>query len=94
MLEETDRSIEEIAVATPVTFARYLGTPEGAIYGYANEEWDNVITRTALKDLENRIPNLHFCGGHAARGDGYPSAYITGAMAAEDVIKELRREKA
>lgn len=85
--------IEEIAVATPATFARYLATPGGAIYGYASEEWDNVVARTALKDLENQIPNLFFCGGHGLRGDGYPSAYITGAMTADDVIKQLRREQ-
>ncbi len=85
--------IEEIVVATPVTFARYLGTPEGAIYGYANEAWDNVITRTIFKDAENKVPNLYFCGGHGIRGDGYPSAYITGAMAARDVIKALKEGK-
>ena len=85
--------IEEIVVATPVTFARYLGTPDGAIYGYANEGWDNVVTRTMLKDMENKISNLYFCGGHGIRGDGYPSAYITGAMAARDVIKALKEGK-
>ena len=81
--------IEEIVVASPVTFARYLGTPAGCIYGYASTEWDDVVTRSALKDMENKIPNLHFCGGHGIRGDGYPSAYITGAMAAANVLKEL-----
>ena len=86
--------IEEIVVATPATFARYLATPEGAIYGYSSETWDNVVGRTALMDLENKIPNLHFCGGHAARGDGYPSAYITGAMAADAVLSELGRKEA
>ena len=85
--------IEEIVVATPVTFARYLGTPEGAIYGYASQTWDNVVGRVAMKDMENRIPNLHFCGGHASRGDGYPSGYITGAMAAADVLRELKEGK-
>ena len=85
--------VEEIVVATPVTFARYLATPEGAIYGYDSGEWDNVVGRTALKDMENKIPRLHFCGGHGLRGDGYPSAYITGAMAAKDVINALGREK-
>lgn len=85
--------IEEIEIATPATFARYLGTPDGCIYGYASEEWDNVVARTVLKDVENKIPNLAFCGGHSIRGDGYPSAYITGAMAGEKVIKELRRGK-
>ena len=84
--------IEEIAVATPVTFARYLATPDGEIYGYSSEKWDNVVSRSALKDMENKIPHLYFCGGHGARGDGYPSAYITGAMTANDVIKSLGRE--
>ena len=85
--------IEEIVVATPVTFARYLGTPGGAIYGYANEGWDNVVTRTVTKDMDNKTPNLFFCGGHGLRGDGYPSAYITGAMAARDVIKDFQEGK-
>ncbi len=82
--------IEEIVIATPVTFARYLATPDGCIYGYASEKWDNVVARTVLQDNEYTIPNLHFCGGHHIRGDGYPSGYITGAMAGEKVIKELR----
>ena len=85
--------IEEIVVATPVTFARYLATPGGAIYGYANEAWDNVVARSVTKDMDNKVPNLFFCGGHSIRGDGYPSAYITGAMAARDVIKELKEGK-
>ena len=85
--------IEEIAVATPVTFARYLATPDGEIYGYSSEKWDNVVSRSALKDMENKIPHLYFCGGHGMRGDGYPSAYITGAMAANDVIGSLREEE-
>ena len=85
--------IEEIVIATPVTFARYLGTPEGAIYGYSSETWDNVVSRTATQDMEPTIKNLYFCGGHAARGDGYPSAYITGAMTADAVINDLRRGK-
>ncbi|MBQ7637855.1 MAG: NAD(P)/FAD-dependent oxidoreductase [Clostridia bacterium] len=85
--------IEEIVVATPVTFARYLATPAGAIYGYANEEWDNVVTRAMLEAVDYSIPNLHFCGGSYIRGDGYPSAYLTGAMAADKVISELKEEK-
>ena len=85
--------IEEIVIATQATFARYLGTPDGCIYGYANETWDNVVARTILKDVENKVPNLYFCGGHSIRGDGYPSGYITGAMAGEKAVKDLRRGK-
>jgi prolycopene isomerase len=85
--------IEEIVVTTPVTFARYLGTPEGAIYGYQTESWDGIIGRIALEDMDFTIPNLHFCGGHHTRGDGFPSGYITGDKAAKAVIKELKEGK-
>ena len=85
--------IEEVSIATPVTFARYLDTPEGTIYGYENSFIDNVVLRTAMKDMDFTTPRLHYCGGHYLRGDGYPSGYITGMMAARDAINELRREK-
>lgn len=85
--------IEEIVIATPVTFARYLGTPGGEIYGYESKTWDNVVARTVAQPLEERVPNLFFCGGHSMRGDGYPSAYITGAMTARNVIRELKEGK-
>ena len=85
--------IEEIVIATPVTFARYLSTPDGCIYGYANEEWDNIVARTVMKDMENKIPNLYFCGGHSFRGDGYPSAYMTGHMAGEAAVKAIKGGK-
>ncbi len=85
--------IEEISVATPATFARYLGTPDGCIYGYDNAGWDNIINRAVLADIENKIDNLSFCGGHGIRGDGYPSAYITGQMIGHKVIRELKEGK-
>ena len=85
--------IEEISVATPVTFARYLSTPNGTIYGYMSQSWDNVINRTVFKDLENKVKNMRFCGGHSLRGDGYPSGFITGEMMANEIIAELKEGK-
>ena len=85
--------IEEISIATPVTFARYLSTPNGTIYGYMSQTWDNVINRTVFKDLENQVPNMKFCGGHSLRGDGYPSAFITAEMMAKETIAELKEGK-
>ncbi len=82
--------IEEISVATPVTFARYLGTPDGEIYGYDNAGWDSVITRTSAFNTDFAVKGLTYCGGHAQRGDGYSSAYITGYAAANKVIKILK----
>ena len=85
--------IEEISIATPITFARYLSTPRGAVYGYSNGGWDNVVTRAAMEAMDYDTANLYFCGGHYIRGDGYPSGYMTGEMAAKAVIRALKEGK-
>ena len=82
--------IEEISVATPVTFARYLGTPEGTIYGYKLSGWDNLMARTAAEKTDYAIPGLNFCGGHYIRGDGYSCAYIMGEMIGKRVASRLK----
>lgn len=82
--------IEEISVATPVTFARYLGTPDGTIYGYKLSGWDNLLSRISCEKDEYTIPGLSFCGGHATRGDGYSSAYVTGDMVGKRVVKRVK----
>jgi len=82
--------IEEISVATPVTFARYLGTPEGTIYGYKLSGWDNLMARTAGEKTDYAIPGLSFCGGHYIRGDGYSCAYLMGDMIGKRVAKRLK----
>jgi prolycopene isomerase len=79
--------VEEISVATPVTFARYLGTPEGTIYGYKLSGWDNLLSRISCEKDEYTIPGLSFCGGHAFRGDGYSSAYVSGDTVGRRVVK-------
>ena len=82
--------IEEISVATPVTFARYLGTPEGTIYGYRLSGWDNLMARTAGEKTDYAIPGLSFCGGHYIRGDGYSCAYIMGDTIGKRVAKRIK----
>lgn len=82
--------IEEIEVATPVTFARYLGTPDGEIYGYELSGWDSIMARISQNATDYTVKNLTYCGGHNVRGDGYSSAYITGESAANTVIRRLK----
>ena len=82
--------IEEISVATPVTFAHYLGTPEGTIYGYILSEWDNLLSRISCEKDDYTIPSLSFCGGHASRGDGYSSAYVTGDTIGKRVVQRIK----
>jgi prolycopene isomerase len=84
--------IEEIAIATPVTFARYLGTPKGSIYGYRTSGWDSVMMRSINEAKDFTIKGLHFVGGHHTMGDGFSSAYITGAKAANALVKRYKKE--
>ena len=97
-IEDTEKSlgidimshIEEISVATPVTFARYLGTPEGTIYGYRMSGWDSLMARTAAEKLDHAVPGLSFCGGHYIRGDGYSCAYLMGEMVGQRIAKKIK----
>lgn len=82
--------IEEISIATPVTFARYLGTPNGTIYGYETSKWDNIVLRIAFERLDFKIDGLTFCGGHHTRGDGYSSSYFIGFEAGKKVVAKLK----
>ena len=74
--------IEEIAIATPVTFARYLGTPQGSIYGYHASEWDGTSTRNLIGAMEPTIPGLFFCGAHANNCSGFFPTLSSGNVAA------------
>lgn len=85
--------IEEIEIATPVTFAHYLNTPDGTIYGYRLSDWDCLMARVAHENQEYTIPGLSFVGGHHIRGDGYCSAYFTGSFVGNRVVRKLNAQK-
>lgn len=79
--------IEEIVIAAPPTFARYLNTPQGTPYGYQMNRWDAFIQRTVAREKESFIDNLHFVGASTHRGDGYSSAYLSGLDAGMDILR-------
>lgn len=81
--------IEEISVASPLTFARYLGVPEGSVYGYMTAGWDSILSRTVSQGADFPIKGLKPIGTSGMRGDGYSSAYMCGSIVAKSAIKEL-----
>jgi len=85
--------IEEIEIALPPTFARYLNTPFGTPYGYMLDMWDSMIPRTLQFKGDQPFDNFIFCGASQERGDGYGCAYHTGEKAARLTIKALKAEK-
>lgn len=84
-------SIEEIEIATPATFARYLGTPSGTMYGYFSGGWDSMMHRVlARKEEEQMIEGVWFCGGHSYKTSGYSSSYETGYDIGKKVAQRLK----
>ncbi len=81
--------IEEMAIATPWTFARYLGTPEGSTYGYETRDWDGMMARMMMLSQDYPIKGLRPIGAAGPRGDGYSAAYVCGRLMARLAIKDL-----
>lgn len=84
--------IEEIEIALPPTFARYLNTPQGTPYGYMLNLWDSLIPRTVQFAQDQPFENFIFCGASQERGDGYGCAYYSGSKAAKLTIAALQKE--
>ena len=84
--------IEEIAVATPWTFCRYAGVPEGGVYGYEAAEWDNCMARMMSLSRDYPIKGLKFTGAAGPRGDGFSESLITGSMMGGMVLGEMAKE--
>lgn len=81
--------IEEIEVATPVTFARYTRCFMGGIYGYEPEPWDSVVPRVLAQKDETYIRGLEFAGGASIMCHGYSSALMSGRSAALAALRKL-----
>lgn len=86
-------AIEEIEIASPATFARYGGHPDGCIYGYMPKGYDNVIPRMMNEVNENCLMHVHFCGGFASRLSGYYNTYFSGELAALKTLQDMKREE-
>ncbi len=80
--------IEEIVIATPMTFARYLNSPGGTPYGYQVTPSDSFILRGITEKNEMYIEDLHFVGAASKRGDGYSSAYLSGLDSGKAILRK------
>ena len=83
-------SIEELEVATPVTFARYTNTPQGTIYGYLGSEWDGIVARITTEKTDCDTKGLRFCGGWDAQLSGVSSSVASGRNAAYATLGDIK----
>ena len=84
--------IEEISVATPMTYARYCGHPQGVIYGYESQYWDGLMPRLQMMAEDHTVRGLRFAGGYAMRLSGYSSAYFSGDISGRQTVGDIKRE--
>ena len=78
------KHIEELEVATPLTHMRYLGHPNGAIYGFEQYTKDSLFFQPGRF---SPIGGLYFASGWT--GDcGFQSTLEAGLSAANSIIKK------
>jgi phytoene dehydrogenase-like protein len=82
--------VEELEVATPLTFMHYLGHPGGAIYGFEQDIWDMDILHP---DLRNAMPGLYLASSWAEAG-GFEPTLRVGVSVAKRLLAETRVEVA
>ncbi len=85
--------IEEIELATPMTYARYTDTPQGTIYGYLAEDWDGIVPRIMTAKNDASPLGLRFCGGWGKRLSGYSAALGSGCAVVEELLKDEEEAK-
>jgi prolycopene isomerase len=79
--------IESCEVATPVTYRRYSGGPDGAIMGLRPTR---ANLRAGLAKRATPLSNLHIGGQWAIQGGGLPGAVLGGANAAAVILHAER----
>lgn len=85
-------SIEEIEIAAPQTFARFMNSPGGSIYGYLAQSWDGVFARKMMDKKFTEIDRLDFVGGFMSNLNGYSSSFSSGMGVAKYIAKRMGRE--
>lgn len=83
--------IEEIEVATPLTYARYTNHLDGVIFGYAPYKSDSILPRKMNSKKEQYIKGLRFCGGFGTRLSGITSSLLSGEEEAINTLKEMSK---
>ncbi len=85
-------SIEEIEIATPMTYARYTNVPQGTIYGYRTAGWDGIVPRIMMEKMDEKIPGLRFTGGFGSMHMGYSATFASGMKTAQKTLADMNKK--
>ncbi len=76
-------------MTTPTDFARLFPATGGALYGQASHGWMASFARPGSR---TKIPGLYLTGGSTHPGPGVPMAALSGRLAAQSLLQDLRRD--
>ncbi len=76
--------IDYVEVGTSKTMERYLGTPGGAVYGYAQSPEQAILKRIKQK---SPVPGLYFASAWTFPGGGFSGTILAGYLCALSVLK-------
>jgi len=82
------KHIEEIEIATPVTFMRYLGTPGGTFYGFDNFIKDNEM----FLPNDSKVPGLYNAGAWVGM-PGFQPTLESGVSAARSINNKINERQ-
>ncbi len=83
--------IEEMEIATPITFSKYVNSINGSLFGPMRLGYDNSINRLLSYD-EEKMPSISFVGGASIFGNGVDNAFYSGYFVTEKLLEEERRD--
>lgn len=91
-----ETSIQHIFSSTPLTMAKLTGNHEGAITGWSFKNRP-VPAESRLPKINNAIktaiPGVYQAGQWTYSPSGLPISFLTGKIAADKVIKDLKSQK-
>ena len=82
--------IEEIEIAGPITYARYLGSPNGAIYGFENTGSFDLVSRIVTDFIGPNVKGLYYAGGYGTKSLGFNPSYSSGYDAANAILVKMK----
>lgn len=86
-------SIEELEVATPVTFARYTGAPQGVTHGYYAHDWDSILPRIMTEATDCDTKGLRFCGSWGTQLSSYNACVASGRNALYATLEDIKESE-
>ncbi|MFN8033426.1 MAG: NAD(P)/FAD-dependent oxidoreductase [Mycobacterium sp.] len=88
-----ESAVVQREMATAATMARYLNTPGGAVYGFAQTPPHGVPTAGTPRGVHTTVPGLYLASTYGGFG-GFSGAMFSGLLAAREAVRSQAPEHA